>query len=635
MNPVSAAEAGRYPENTGASAPVVLLLHHLAAHGQAMLATEFNRIACQVMELYFALGQGEPRPVDDDPAAWFYHPGRQEIIFPWLRRPAAGSTRRAARVYRRWTEQLIELGLSYRKPPRQRYPDEQQQEVLRRIEDHLRAWLVPMPAIRRIHLMGPAMRGDMGLHLQPHVLNGQVKLGCDVDLLIEIEPGCEDQLPADWHLYLERAGNSSCPVYQLGEIPLCGDDDSFRSEYPAIPFIAHQLQAHVFLPATCDAACKEDFLAEFGATLFHQREAVPGDDDAERARIAGLLSESWGLAAPTVRPLDEPARGRVHRVEVGERQLVLKWSVDSGTFDSRQLTAHARYEAALITALRDRGLSTPAVVPARQGLTARIDGYEALLFESFVGEVCETLEYPTVEAARALARLHLLQQTAPLDLACEFSYHRSGAIWLPWFERSRACPELLPELAEACKAMAPFAERFGAGRERERLLATSPQLHCHGDVKPRNLVQHPDGRLSLFDFDNAVFGPRMADAVDGALAFALAEQHIDHIDFTRFDVFLQAWCQAVSADASEHAALQDWIGWCGLLLFIRELTMWVQGREEMRRRRALAVACFVSGVGEVPAAQAVPPGKRRSPARTSGPDPRSCRQPGWSSASAK
>ena len=108
------------------------------------------------------------------------------------------------------------------------------------------------------------------------------------------------------------------------------------------------------------------------------------------------------------------------------------------------------------------------------------------------------------------------------------------------------------------------------------------------------MFQQADGTVALFDFDNALFAPRLSDAVDGAIAFALAEQHIDHADFARCTAFLAAYRAHGELGAEELADLPAWLRFGALVQFTREITTWVSSREEIRRRRALLIADFVA-----------------------------------------
>lgn len=573
---------------TGEPGVVVRLTDHLERHGRSMTADEFNHIACQIMDLYHALRGGDARPVEDTSEAWYYRPSTGRVIFPWCRTGDTDTAGRAGAMYRDWIACMERLGLEYRKPARVPYPADQQDTVRSVMQRHVLERIAVSPAVRRIHAMGPALRGDMGRYVPPYVLHGQVKLGSDVDLLIELDPARESDTPSRWQLYVDEAANSGCPVYHLGEIPLATGTGEVASDFPAISFQQHLIQAHVFFPSRCDAGRKEAFLAEFGARLLYDK----GDAEREESRLAAFVAVHWDITDPVVRRLDAPARGSVHMVDTADRHLVLKITLDAGTFDHERLAEHARYEVALIQALRIRGVRTPAVVPALHGTTANIDGREAIMLERFDGSVCEELDYPTAAAARALAEMHIVQRERPLGLASNFTYEDHCAIWLPWFARSRECTALPPELVDACDTMAEPARRYADPSRRARLNARCVSVHCHGDVKPRNVVMHPDGRVSLFDFDNAMHGPRLCDAIDGAIAFALAEQHVDRADFARFDEFLTTYCETIALTPGERADLPEWIRLCAVVQFTREITTWVHSREDIRRQRALAIAAF-------------------------------------------
>ncbi|MDE3009774.1 MAG: hypothetical protein KGI67_02695 [Pseudomonadota bacterium] len=568
----------------------VRLADYLASQGPAMDPNELNHMGCQVMDLHFALRKGEARPVDDDLQAWFYSPAEQRVIFPWRAPDGTAPAARAQAVYRRWFDLLDSLQLGFVKPRKQVYPAEQQQALIASMHQHVRDTVASLKAVTRIHLMGSALRGDMGRYEVPFVYRRLVKAGSDIDMLIEIDPACEADLPASWSCYMEKASNNGCAVYHLGELPLPDGLGAWAESWPSIDFTQHLLEAYVFLPSRCDPAERDAFLKSFNACQVYERSAPPDEEGA----IAAALAKHYAMPAPRVTRMLEPTGNRVYAVANGDQALVLKLSLDAGTYSRRRLGEHARYEAALIEALRARGIRTPAVIPARVGLTAAIEGHEAILFERFEGTVCETLDYPIDAAAAALAKMHCVQLGAPLALSEAFPYEDLCAIWLPYFERSRQTAGLPEDLVAACAALAPIAAHYADPAALAALIGTEVRLHCHGDVKPRNVVVHADGEVSLFDFDNALFAPRLSDVVDGSISFALAEQHIEQVDFARCRAFIDAYRRHAALAAAEEARLPEWLRFGCLLQFTRELTTWVMRHDDLRRRRALAIAAFIA-----------------------------------------
>ncbi len=581
--------------NVRAHRGTVRLLDYLMERGPAIDANELNRMGCQVLDLYYALLQGQNRPIEDDVESWFYNVAEQRVVFPWRQPGAASGAARAQAIYQQWYHCLDSLRLGFTKPVKRVYPKPQQQQLLQRMRDWLTKELTTRPAVQRIHLMGSSLRGDMGRYDIPFVYRRHVKVGSDIDMLIEIDPEQEKALPNSWKLYMERASNNTCAVYHLGELAMAEGISDWQALFPSIPFTAHLLEAYVFLPSRCDAARKDAFLKEFHAEVFYDRDANVMAAGGQ-PHLIRQIEEAYGFDAARVDTLKEASGNRLYRVAAGATTGILKITLDAGTYSRRKLAEHARYEACLILALQARGISTPGVIASRTGLTATIDGYQAILFECFTGDVCDTLEYPTAKAATALAQLHRVQQVPPLGLTEEFAYDDFCAIWMPYFRRSYQTPDLPKALADACASMATAAAYFDDPDVRSGLLARSQPVHCHGDVKPRNVIQHVDGSVAFFDFDNALFAPRLTDAIDGGITFSLAEQHIDRIDFQRFDVFLAAYRQAITLTAAEEEDLPQWIQLCTLLQFIRELTTWTISKDGMRLRRAVAIAHFAASL---------------------------------------
>jgi len=233
-----------------------------------------------------------------------------------------------------------------------------------------------------------------------------------------------------------------------------------------------------------------------------------------------------------------------------------------------------------------------------------IEGLPALLFERIPGEPRKRPEYRIDLIAPALARMHAVQQAEPLALQPLFPFDDVCMIWLPLFGEYLRMPGHRPEIAEAFAALVPMVERLNPGERRKQLYEHSPQVHNHGDVAPKNVILL-DETVYLFDFNNAFHGPRMADLLDGAFEFALAEKYIDRADFARFDAFIAHYDAVSPLNGDERADLPAWAELIGVIKFAKEIRILLEHpTQELRRKRAVAIAQFLTErrrpVGDAP-----------------------------------
>jgi Ser/Thr protein kinase RdoA (MazF antagonist) len=236
---------------------------------------------------------------------------------------------------------------------------------------------------------------------------------------------------------------------------------------------------------------------------------------------------------------------------------------------------------------------TASVIPATGGELPSIEGHPALLFERIPGAVQQKPEYPLDLIGPALARIHQVQIDQPLGIEGSFTFDDACMIWLPQFSRYLASPGHDPAIADALKTLVPVVERFNPGPNRAALYARSPSVHCHGDVTPKNVIV-ADGTARFFDFNNAFYGPRMADVIDGAFEVSLAEKYIELADFGRFDAFIDAYSRGSALTAEEREDIPRWLELIGVIKFTKEVRVMLERpTEALRRRRALAVADYV------------------------------------------
>lgn len=570
------------------------LVDFLSRNASTINPDELNRIKCQVLDLYFALSSGKALNVDINQQSWLYSSANQQVIFPYSASSQGGKSE-AATLYKTWGDFLVGLKLWFVKPTKRNLPPLEQEALLKQVRDTLHDEVAAYPAVDKIYLMGSALRGEMGRYLAPFVNGPQVKLGSDVDILIEINPAHEADIPAHWHLIKQNEASNQCAIYHITQIPIAGGIAEWRKHYPHLPLIEHLIDAYVFFPSREHSAEKDAFLKKFESELFYDR-ARDGiiNRSGEESNIAQRVSELYPLPNVSIEKLNVATENALYRVSSGTLRYVLKLFKVSGNYKRNRVEEHTAYEGKLISLLKERGIHTPGVIPSTPE-QVQIEGFPALLFEYLDGEPQLQPEYPLDKTCAALADIHQVQLDQALNLSKNFTFEDICTLWLPLFKEYLNNTGNSPEIAAALQQFAPSLERFATRKNRDALYADIPFTHNHGDVTPKNVMTDKLGLSIFFDFNNAYFGPRIADVLDGAFEFSLAEQYIHLADFARFDAFIAAYSARSQLNAKELKKLEQWIELIGLVKFTREVRALLEHPgDDLRKKRALAIAGFVN-----------------------------------------
>lgn len=571
----------------------IRLVDFLSRNGAGLDPNELNQIKCQVLDLYFALNSGKKLNVETNCQLWLYAPANKQVIFPYSI-TAHGGKNDADALYKEWSGLLSRLQMGFVKPTKEAFSDSEQSALHQQVDESLRREVAAFIAVDKIYLMGSALRGDMGRYLAPFVHGKIAKLGSDVDVLVEINPEREADIPGHWHLINPESSNH-CAVYHVSQIPIAGGADEWAERHPHIEFTHHLIDAYVFFPSHGHQDEKDAFLRKFGAKLFYDR-ARDGivSRGGEEERIAGRLKALHDFPQVMVEKMKVSTENALYKVFAGEHDYILKLFKVSGNYSSKRIAEHTTYEAKLITKLKARGISTAGVIPASQRGDTTIEGFPALLFERIPGVVQKRPEYSMDRICAALAKIHQVQMEQPLDLAGNFTFDEICMMWLPQFHIYLGNPAHSPEIATAFAGLAPLVERCNPGEYRAPMYERSAMVHNHGDVTPKNVIVVEQGEVCFFDFNNAFYGPRMADVLDGAFEFSLAEKYIHLADFARFDAFLTHYAAGNSLSAEELEDLPKWIALMGAIKFTKEIRMLLdRPKENLRKQRALAIAEFI------------------------------------------
>ncbi|MBF0613908.1 MAG: phosphotransferase [Magnetococcales bacterium] len=570
------------------------LVEFLSHAGPGMEANLLNRIKCQVLDLYYALAARESTHVECDPQFWLYSVSAGRVIFPHTPRSVGPDA--AKTLYRAWSHLLNRLELSFIKPTKIPLSPTEQTALRTRIDATLQRELWTQPAVERIHLMGSALRAEMGFYLAPFVHGPNAKLGSDVDILIEIHPEREAELPATWHLINPESAASGCAVYHITQLPLALDTHSWSQLHPHIPFMHHLIDAYVYFPSRGNRAAKDAFLKKFGARVVYDRHKDGAPiGSGELAELTRQVRSCYTLPDALLEPLKVSTENLLYKLFHSGGDGILKLFKVAGNYHGTRIAEHTAYENTLIQELVARGVPTARIFPAQTDHPPTLLGFPALLFERLPGTPQSKPEYPLAAIGSALAHLHQVQINAPMDLATAFTFEESCLIWLPYFATYQNHPNLPEPLKPAFADLATRIEPFLDPSFRSSLYADCHLVHNHGDVTPKNVILTPDGLAHFFDFNNCYHGPRLLDLIDGGFEFSLADKYIQLADFTRFDTLLAHYSANSPLNAAETKTLPQWIHLLGTIKFIKEVRVLLERpHEALRRQRALAIAEFLA-----------------------------------------
>jgi aminoglycoside phosphotransferase (APT) family kinase protein len=570
------------------------LADYFSSHVLDLDPDDLNQIKCQVVDMYFAMSSGQSLAIDADPQTWLYAPTSKKIIFPY--NPSGTVSQKDAEpMYRAWSNLLNRCQLGFVKPAKILFAKDRQKMLQQRLAGFLEETVAIVPAVEKIYLMGSALRAEMGRYKVPFMHGKLAKLGSDVDILIEIDPAREAEIPESWRLINNNSSNR-CAIYHIGQIPLEDGAGEWPRLYPHIEFIHHLIDAYVFFPTRGGMEEKNAFLDKFKARLVYDRSRQSASaSDAEGGRIAGRISQLYSFGDVSVEKMTVTTLNALYRILLGNQVYVLKLFKVAGNYSHNRISEHVDYEARLISQLRDRGVRTAAVIPTSLGEIGEVEGFPALLFEHLAGTVCSRPEYPIDKAAAALARIHRVQMQSPLDLEKSFSFEDFTSMWLIAFCDYAGRESNSPEIAELFSRLTPiYKEKFERQEDIGSLMSRSPGVHNHGDVKPKNLMMDETGEVCFFDFNNAFYGPRMLDILDGAFEFSLAEKYIHLADFSRFDTFIDQYDIHNPFSGTERADMSRWVDFMGIIKFTKEVRVMIDGDADgLRKRRAMAIAGFV------------------------------------------
>lgn len=569
------------------------------AHRDTLLLTEYltlhqinndvnlvNALKCEVLNLYWQIANSPcPIPVEIDPHTWLFSRTSRHIIFPYKPLHTASPTvaQQGDMLLKNWSALQARYAITAAKPNKRLFDNALQASFMDTVRSTLLERVASSPAVARVYLMGSASRGEMGLYCAPYAYGKLAKVGSDIDILIEIEPDREQEIPLDWKLISRRAPNSSCAVYHIGEIPSPWSVVHFEENYPDITLTHHVIDAHVYLPSAGDANLKQRFLTDHKAVILYDKSRDGPFQSESILHLIGDLEHAVGITPAHLSEMPVHTQNKLYTFSDHQKDYVLKLHQVAGNFGWDRIAEHTLYEFDLLTALKASGLSVPAILSPRGAI---VGGLPAMVFEKISGSIFNQPPFPLSDIAKTLAAFHQVQLNNPLTILPTFLFEQVWKIWTKSFHKHLKHPSLSANLAIQQEKLRIFADRLITNKPEKGLFATSPSLHLHGDITPRNFIQGTS--IVIFDFNNAYFGPRLVDVLDGAFEFSLSSQQ-PRID--DFDSFIERYREYATFDNSECDFLTDWILVVGIIKFAKEIKMIAEhNNKSSRENRALQIA---------------------------------------------
>ncbi len=143
--------------------------------------------------------------------------------------------------YERFNQMLVKNQLFFIKPVKTPFTDIYRESLFEKFVNYVSKYIAPYKCVSKIYLAGSVMQGNSGQYQVPFVHFEWCKLSSDFDILIEIDPDFEDEIPEEWDFKFPWPKHSA-QYYHLGDIGN-GMDSQYAKEYPGIVFYEDSVRA--------------------------------------------------------------------------------------------------------------------------------------------------------------------------------------------------------------------------------------------------------------------------------------------------------------------------------------------------------------------------------------------------------
>ncbi|OPX57088.1 phosphotransferase [Oceanospirillum multiglobuliferum] len=571
------------------------LFDFISKNKNSISVDDINLIKSQVVDLYYTVKSGTVVNVESDPECWLYLPATKKVIYPYSSSGLSGA-KDADALYKKWSALVALYDIGFIKPTKKSFDKKYQNELYEKILSTIKNNVATKSAVERVWIMGSAARKDMGTYNAPFVHGRMLKLGSDIDILIEIDPTREADVPKDWHL-INTMSSNKCAVYHLEQIPIISDIGYWENLLPHTPLTQHLIDAYVYFPSRGFSKERDAFLNRFKAICIYDRskEGVI-HSSGKLGELSRIVAEHYPLDDVIVEAMNVSTENEVYKVYSKQGIYLLKLFKVSGNYPQSRVEEHVFYEFDLIARLVDLGVKTAKIVPVKTGGVLKVNDHPALLFEFLPGVINKKPEYDIDAYSRSLSSLHLAQINNEIELPELFTFKDTAKIWLDAYPGYLE----LADRSESLKLSFDIMNRvYDSVSDLEKLAKNSKGveiLHNHGDVASKNIMID-NGEAVFFDFNNAFYGPRIIDVLDGAFELSMAEKYMDEIDFSRFHVFVDSYRAYAPFNKAEEKNIHYWVVLLGLIKFTKEIRVMVSGdKSGLREKRAHAIANFISSL---------------------------------------
>jgi len=579
-------------------------------------SSQLNHIKCQILDLFEYVKKCEQLPdVDLDYKNWTYDLIDKKVNFPFKIHDRSMSSKDIRQKYRAWSDFLKSVDYFFIKPTKLVFNPSKQKLTRQKIYSHIQDTIANLKSVSKIYVMGSIMRKELGAYASPFIHSTWAKLGSDIDILIEMQS--KDSIPPESWEYINVSSANSCDIYHVSQVKM-DDEFGFQNEFPHIDFFHHLLDAYVYFPDKSDTEKKNAFLKKFGAKLIYSANSndklginlekelksynksleTNSDSEPRFSKLKSQIEDIYGVRIDTLSKMTEATENELYKLTFNNKDYVLKVYKVSGNYNSKRISEHADYEAELVANLSDTNVKLANIFPDKNDTYVNtINGYPAILYSYEDGRIYKYPDpnFPIVEATQVLANLHNLQISKPFKLNHSFSFDDVFNIWHSEFYRFMY--EMADRDKDISQAFSKLKKMYNELKGLYQNIKTDkniPWLHNHGDVTPRNFVIR-DNSAILIDFQNAFFGPRLLDVIDGAYEFSFGGKPPGKDDFNRFDEFINTYKSKTDLTNDELSILDDTIKVCGVIKFIKEVRMIKESKKQnnLRRLRALSVSKFL------------------------------------------
>lgn len=568
------------------------LFDYISQNKELLSVDDVNSIKSQVVDLYYAIKSGASCNVEPDPECWLYLPSSKKVIYPYASSSLSGP-KDAEALYRKWSSLVNLHDIGFVKPTKKLFDKSRQEELYSEILNIINTSIANKAAVDKVWIMGSAARKDMGVYNAPFVHGRMLKLGSDIDILIEINPEREADIPKEWHL-INAMSSNKCAVYHLNQIAIAEGVESWQRILPNSPLTQHLIDAYVYFPSRGFSKERDDFLSRFKAICLYDRDrdGIP-KVDSELSRLSDIVSQYYDLDSVFVEEMGVTTENEVYKVFSDQGVYLLKLFKVSGNYSQSRVEEHVFYEKDLIECLVGLGVNTAKILPVNSGGILKVKDCLGLLFDFLPGVINKKPEYDVELYAKSLAEMHSVQLDANVKISELFSFEQMAKMWL----------DVYPDYMEKYKDSLPLRNYFeglsgiyqsvfdldALGRNSVGI----PFVHNHGDVASKNIMIN-NGEAVFFDFNNAFYGPRLVDVLDGAFEFSLAEKYMNQIDFSRFYDFVERYKKYSSFNSREVELFSYWVNLIGIIKFTKEIRVMSSGdKGGLRMCRANAISDFL------------------------------------------